>query len=149
MSQVSSYFKHGTNPNHDLDSLLYRWECDPSKKSTIETMSKEELASMLAVTAGHHSETRMIDRDNLPVTNKQMMKALFNKEVRRLWPNTGFYLLYGDESVWNVIYGAWYIEDKIKDISGKNEGDFKITIRVQEGANHFVSVNLTNLLQVF
>jgi len=98
---------------------------------------------MMEVTEGSDSESKIIDPNYVPVMQKQSMKALFDRDIRHLWKNTGFYLLYGAESPWNLTYGAWYIEDKVKEMEylNQNEGEFKINICAQEGANHFVSVN--------
>ncbi|KAF4611545.1 hypothetical protein D9613_003852 [Agrocybe pediades] len=121
---VSSYFKHPPNPTHDPNALLYlQSESDASRKPTIAGLTPEEVASMLEVTAGDHSETKMLERDWLGATLRQMMKAVFSSEVRRAWASTtsggvGFYLLYGDESVWNVVYAAWYIEDLAPYVGG-------------------------------
>jgi len=135
---------HTQDSMHNLDSLLYQtYECDSLKKPTLEKLSQVELASMMEVTTGKHPDTRMMAADYVPVAHKQMMNALFDMDIRSLWKNAGFYLLYGEESPWIVIYGAWYLEDKVKEMERLNqkEGVFKINIRAQEGANHFVSVN--------
>ena len=113
-------------------------EVDTSKTPTIETISQEELLTITDFIPGTHAETGILSEIEFSsVLDKQMMKALHDPQVREDWGGHPVWLVYGEATAWNILYGAWELEKRVSDVNFKSI----------PGANHFVcrfflSVNL-------
>ncbi|KAJ7907044.1 Alpha/Beta hydrolase protein [Mycena leptocephala] len=65
----------------------------------------------------------------------QTHKALFDPALRGAWSGAKFWNLYGSAEPWNIIYAAWFLEDKSR---AANTPELAINSKVIEGANHFL-----------
>jgi hypothetical protein len=131
---VSSYFIHGDLSTHNLDHLTYN-NTDPLKPSTIEALEPGVLVSIADLApADKYDNIIGLPPFQGPVF-AQTNKALFDPSLRGAWSGAKFWNLYGSAEPWNIIYAAWFLEDKSR---AANTLELAINSKVIEGANHFV-----------
>lgn len=118
---VSSYYIHGDLSSRDFSQLNQR-EADPSKKASTDTIPLDEFLAMIDPAPGVKWETSFVESDHFAsMFRKQTTKALFDPHIREDWNHTPIWYLYGEASPWNVLWGAWDVEEKDK----KSEISFK------------------------
>lgn len=129
---VSAHYKHIDLDSKD-PSLLDRVG-DPSIKPTSDTMTPDELSSMLDFTPCFRSELPVL----LPIFSSplfdQMTKALVDPQVREDWGGIPVWHVTGDRNPWGIITSPWVLEDKI------GSKKLKINVKWIKDANHFVSL---------
>ncbi|KAJ7821485.1 Alpha/Beta hydrolase protein [Mycena leptocephala] len=131
---VSSYFIHGDLSTHNLDHLTYN-NTDPLKPSTIEALEPGVLFSIADLApADKYDNIIGLPPFQGPVF-AQTNKALFDPALRGAWSGAKFWNLYGSAEPWNIIYAAWFLEDKSR---AANTPELAINSKVIEGANHFL-----------
>ena len=127
---VSSYYKHGDLSSRDF-SQLKQLEGDTSRKPTTETISPEELQTIVDFGPSAKYEASFLGSQSfLSIFHKQSTKALFDSEIREAWGQHPVSCVYCEDNIWVVHYAAWNLEKEVK----SSEVNF-ITI---PGANHFV-----------
>ena len=127
---VSSYYKHGDLSSRDF-SQLKQLEGDASRKPTAETISPEELITIIDFGPAAKFEMVFIESQSLlPIYLKQMTEALFDPHIREAWGGHLVSFVYCEDSIWNAHYAAWNIEKEVK----ASEIKFKSI----PAANHFV-----------
>ena len=130
---VSSYYKHGDLSTRDF-SQLQQLEGDPSRKPTADTMSLEELQSIMDFGPAVKYEMVFIDSKSFSSAFlKQTKKALFDPQIREAWGEHPVSFVYCEDSIWNVHYAAWNLE-KFEEFKAS-----EINVRSIPRANHFVS----------
>lgn len=141
---VSSYFIHGDLSTHNLDHLTYN-NTDPLKPSTIEALEPGVLVSIADLApADKYDNIIGLPPFQGPVF-AQTHKALFDPALRGAWSGTKFWNLYGSAEPWNIIYAAWFLEDKSR---AANTPELAINSKIIEGANHFVRLVHYNVSQL-
>ncbi|KAJ7239193.1 hypothetical protein B0H12DRAFT_1190045 [Mycena haematopus] len=131
---VSSYFIHGDLLTHNIDNLTYN-NTDPDKLSTIETLTPEEFLSMTDFAPGERYDSIVGLSPFAGVVFKQTMKALFDSTVREAWSGARFWNVYGSAEPWNIIYGAWFLEDQSRAMDNPK---LALNLKVITGSNHFL-----------
>ena len=127
---VSSYFKHGDLSSRDF-SQLKQLEDDTSRKPTVETISPEELQTVVDFGPSVKYELAFLGSQSfLSINHKQTTKALFDSEIREAWGQHLISCVYCEDSIWNVHYTAWNLE--------KEDKGSEINFIPIPGANHFV-----------
>jgi len=66
---------------------------------------------------------------------KQTNKALFDPTIRGAWGGTRFWVVYGSAEPWNIIYGAWFLEEQLL---AADDPKLAISFKILEGSNHFL-----------
>ncbi|KAJ6544334.1 Alpha/Beta hydrolase protein [Mycena capillaripes] len=131
---VSSYFVHGDLSTHNLDHLTYN-NTDPLKLATIDNLKPEELFAMTDFAPGDKYDNIVALPPFAELVFNQTNKALFDSTVRRAWSRTRFWAVYGSAEPWNIIYGAWFLEDQSR---AANDPELAINFKVMDGSNHFL-----------
>ena len=126
---VSSYYKHGDTSTRDF-SQLEQLQGDTSRKPTTETISPEEIKTIIDFGPGVKYEMVFIESSFIPINHKLTMKALFDPRIREAWGDRHVSCVYCEDSIWMVHYAAWNLEKEVK----ASEVKFKLV----PGANHFV-----------
>lgn len=124
----SSYYVHGDVSTRNAAVLNAR-TLVPGSRSTVSSMSHEELMSVIDMAPADRSELFFLSNPDL--LTEQMHQAISEVETRALWPNAEVCCVYGDHEPWNVFYGAWEIEK-----SAKSRGA-EVKFFVLPGTNHF------------
>ncbi|KAF7354618.1 AB hydrolase-1 domain-containing protein [Mycena sanguinolenta] len=131
---VSSYFLHGDLSTRSMDQLTYN-NFDPDRPATIEILKPEELFDMTDFSPAEKYDNIVGLPPFESAVFNQTNKALFDSSVREAWSAARFWSVYGSAEPWNIIYGAWFLEDKLRTI---NDPNFAINFKVLEGCNHFL-----------
>jgi len=131
---VSSYFVHGDLSSHNIDHLTYN-NTDPFRSSTIETLRPEELFAMTDFAPAEKYDNIVGLPPFAGPVFKQTNKALFDPTVRAAWSRAKLWNVYGSAEPWNIIYGAWFLEDQLHAI---NNPELAMNFKVIDGSNHFL-----------
>jgi pimeloyl-ACP methyl ester carboxylesterase len=127
---VSSYYKHGDLSSREF-SQLEQVVGDASRKPTTETMTPEELQSIMDFGPAAQCEIVFIGSPSfLSLNHKQAAKAFFDPQIREAWGGQLVSCVYCENSLWNPLYGAWNLEKEAK----ASEINFKLV----PNANHFL-----------
>jgi hypothetical protein len=127
---VSSYYKHGDLSSREF-SQLEQVVGDTSRKPTTETMTPEELQSIIDFVPAAKCEIVFIESPSfLSLNRKQAAKAFFDPQVREAWGGQLVSCVYCENSIWNAIYAAWNLE--------KEDKASEIKFKPIPNANHFV-----------
>lgn len=128
---ASGHFRHGDLSARDF-ALLEQRTPDSSKPSTSETMTQEELLSMMDSTAARSPcELHWVFGEPSALLLELTRRALLDEMVRSEWSGTKFCVMYGSSTMASVIWAAWYLE--------KEGGSSQLRLNVIDDANHFVS----------
>ena len=126
---VSSYYQHGDLSSRDF-AILEQTKGVTSKKPTTDTIPAEELQAITDFGPIAY-ETVLIESEHfISLFKKQMMKALFDPQIREDWGGHQVWCVYGEASTWLVHYTFWQLE--------KIDKSSEIKVKVIPGANHFV-----------
>ncbi|KIJ55931.1 hypothetical protein M422DRAFT_23445 [Sphaerobolus stellatus SS14] len=130
---VASYWKHGDLSTHDFNQLEQR-KADPSKAASTSNMTLEQLLQATDFAPGDRCDTLVVAPEFKEVLEKQT-KILLDPDLRALLNRAKFTYLFCDNSPWNIIYGAWVMENRVKEA---NNTQTHIDFKVMKGANHFL-----------
>jgi hypothetical protein len=130
---VTCYWEHGDLSTRDYRQLEQRNQY-ASKPATITTWTPEEIAASTDFTSGPRHDLHIGSLEQVNVLHEHSFKGLFDPKKRAAWKNARFSYIYGDMNPWNVIYGVWTIEEKLKD-----NPELHIDIKTIPGSNHMVS----------
>jgi len=128
---VSTHYKHVDLDSKD-PSLLDRVG-DPSIKPTCDTMTPDELSSLLDYAPCFKCEIPFLLPEYSSVLSDQVTKALMDSQVREDWGGIPVWHLTGDRNPWGIIISPWLLEDKIGS-KKLNTMNFKWI----KDANHFL-----------
>ena len=126
---VSGYYKHVSLDSKDptqLDNVG-----DPSRKPTTETMTPEELASVIDFAPFVKCEIPLLVPAYKSSIFNQTKKAFVDSKVREGWGGIPAWYLCGDSSLPLFQAAPWFLEEAI----GSENFNFKLI----RDANHFVS----------
>jgi len=124
---VSTHYKHVNLDSKDpsqLDKIG-----DPSRKSTIEAMTPEELSSSIDFTPCFNSDFPFITSFSLVLSN-QRTKSLVDSKVRNDWEGIPVWHVFGDSNPVQLQTSPWLLEDAI--------GSENINFKLIKNANHFL-----------
>jgi hypothetical protein len=125
---ASAHYKHANLDSKDPSQLDHIG--DPSRTSTTETMTPEELSSTLDFTPCFKSDFPLSSKLVLSLSN-QTTKALADSHVREDWEGIPVWHILGDSNPPSIQPSPWLLEDKI--------GFEHINFKLIKDANHFVS----------
>ncbi|KIJ48137.1 hypothetical protein M422DRAFT_247882 [Sphaerobolus stellatus SS14] len=129
----ASYWKHRDLSTQDFNQLEQR-KADPSKAASTSNMTLEQLLQATDFAPGDRCETVVMAPGFKEVIEKQT-KTLLDLDLRALLNGTKFTHLFGDNCPWSIIYGAWVMESRVKEV---NNPQTHIDFKVIKGANHFL-----------
>lgn len=133
-SWISAYYQH---PNIEARSLagLTDKVFVKEKVATFSRMTPEEIDAVTSRTALFHSEplVRTIDPD---VFGAHMRKALFDKEMARVWPGTQVKLLQCSESLWETLDVLWELEALYDENRANGSSGRTMEFHMMTEANH-------------
>lgn len=130
---AAQYYPHKDLDKKDCHNLLYKMPT-PVKPATFTGMSFEELLTKVDLTAGENGDYRILAKHFQPVTGIVRELSLFNSNIRSAWGKVPFIVLYGEESMYNIIWAVWKLEEE----SAKS--GLPLKFKSMPGANHFVSL---------
>ena len=141
-SWISAYYQH---PNIEARSLagLTDKALVKEKVATFSRMTSEEIDAVTSRTALFHSEplVRTIDPD---VFGAHMRKALFDKEMARVWPGTQVKLLQCSESLWETLHVLWELEALYDENRANGSSGRAMEFHMMTEANHCVRCLINN-----
>ena len=126
---ISGYYEHVNVDSKDLTQLNNVG--DPSRKPTTETMTPEELASVIDFAPCFKCDIPLLLPAYKSTIFKQMKKAFVDSKVREGWGGIPAWNLCGDSNVPLIQVAPWFLEETI----GSENFNFKLI----RDANHFVS----------
>ena len=126
---VSAYYKHGNLDSKDY-SQLAQVE-DPSKIPTSETMTPEELLSIIDFAPSFKCDIPLLLPTFSLALSNQMSKALVDPQVREDWGGVPVWHIVGEHVMAIIQSAPWLLEAMI----GSKDINFKLI----KDANHFVS----------
>ncbi|KIJ48139.1 hypothetical protein M422DRAFT_247885 [Sphaerobolus stellatus SS14] len=129
----ASYWKHGDLSTQGFNQLEQR-KADPSKAASTSNMTLEQLLQATDFAPGDRCDTVIVAPEFREVIEKQT-KTLLDPDLRALLNGAKFTHLIGDNCSWNVIYGGWVMESRVKEA---NNPQTHIEFKVMKGANHFL-----------
>ena len=129
---MTCYWKHGDLSTRKYDRLEQR-DWDKSKPATITKWTPEEFAAATDFDSGPRHDFHIARLDQLHVYREHSFKGLFDVNARAFWKNARFSYIYGEMNPWNIHYGAWAIEEKLKEYPA-----LQLDIKTIPGSNHMV-----------
>ncbi|KAJ6615472.1 Alpha/Beta hydrolase protein [Mycena sp. CBHHK59/15] len=130
---VSSYFIHGDLSTRSLDHLTYS-NTDPRKSPTTDSLEPEDYFAIADFAPAEKYDSIVGLPPFEPLVFNQMAKALFDSGVRAAWSGAKFWNVYGNAEPWNIIYAAWFLEDRSRAADA-----LAINFKIIEGGNHFIA----------
>jgi hypothetical protein len=137
---VSSYFTHRDPFSRKTADLNFR-DPDIDETPTIHRMTKSECSAIIDSTAtsrGDHLSSTLKARSLQHILVNIAREALLDVRIRRAWPHSDFYCLWGKKNAWFVPVCIWAIEDMFKEVKDQ---EVAIHWKTFEEGNHFVSVH--------
>ena len=132
--QTSCYYMHGDLSTRNVAHLEFEHP-DLNRRSVAASLSPQEISSLTDTEAADRSDIFCLAYQT--VLFNQMYKALFDPEIRSLWPKLDMWLLYCDSSAGTMTYAAWEIEKLMK-----TNSSYPVQILTLEAAHHLVSNSL-------
>jgi hypothetical protein len=117
---------------------------DSSREPTTETMTPEELSSVLDFTPFSQFELPLLSLSSIALSN-QMTNALVDPQVRKDWGGIPVWYVVGDSNVVPIQTAYWLLEEKI----GSQVANQLINFKLIKDANHFVSFMFSSSFVVF
>lgn len=131
---VSSYFEHSAEALSSRDATLLNQRNPSSRTPTLENMTHEELLSIRDIRVGPKCDTIMTETPFQEVHQQNLHQALFESDPNvGEWGIQNIWHIYGDKSLWNIIYSVWGLEER--DLYNR-----RILFQGIEGANHLVNI---------
>ena len=74
--------------------------------------------------------------------------VMLSENACKLWRDVEVRLVWCDRSVWEVVHAAWWVEAQVAEARAKGRQMKNVTTLRIRGANHFVSLRYTILLEL-
>ncbi|KAF9552957.1 hypothetical protein CPC08DRAFT_251087 [Agrocybe pediades] len=139
LTRVSQHFPHKDIDTQNCYNLIYG-VASPTKALSFTGMRLEEYLSMLDLKAGANGDDMFGDKHFHTVNTIIRDQAFFNKKIRVAWGNKPFYVIYGEESPYNVVWAAWKLDEMAK------QTGMLLTIRRMPNSKHFAMHDQTKLV---
>ncbi|KAF8908096.1 hypothetical protein CPB84DRAFT_1767269 [Gymnopilus junonius] len=124
---IVQYYPHPNIEKKDCYTLIYK------QYPLAEMLSKVDL------TAGPNGDNHVADKHFQPVHGNIRKLGLFNPSIREAWASTSFNIIYGEESVYSVVWAAWQLEAEAE------KTGLPLTVKGMPSANHFAMHDLPEL----
>ncbi|KAL0954052.1 hypothetical protein HGRIS_005204 [Hohenbuehelia grisea] len=135
---ISSFFPHSDEALATRDPVLLEYKRpNPSKASTLSRMPPETFKMLLDPRNDGKSEGPGVLGVYFPVLDEQVKKVFVERVYAESWPGVKGRILWGTESQWMVVYGAWYLEKLAKSASLSAQTHAPIVSVPFSRVNHF------------
>ncbi|KAL5513084.1 hypothetical protein ACEPAH_3482 [Sanghuangporus vaninii] len=135
---VSAYYTHKSVTSRNFSDLQLAQPNgeEPLRKSTIASMTPEEIQEMTHMSAVFKSE--VAGRAAPPAIHaERIRRALFDDELAKYWPRTSVNVVWCENSTWVVVDTMWEFQKAREKADEKGIVGRPLRIIMMPGANHF------------